>query len=107
MIEKLEEFDLRAAATRALRDPTLRRREPITNHGELAGADWILETAQKHAAEKWPHHLQTQQSFLQELRETLALTVEREIELPVPNRGLTAPTRSPWRASLGGPERYR
>jgi hypothetical protein len=84
VVEKLEDFDLRAAAARALRDPTISRRDAVLSHRELAGAFWILDTAQKHASEKWPQHPQPQQRFLQELRETLALTIERGIEVPPP-----------------------
>jgi len=107
VVEKLEEFDLRAAAARALRDPTLSRREAITNHRELAGAYWILDTAQKHAAEKWPHHRQTQQRFLLEVRETLAQTVERGIELPAPKPMPAVPGLSGPGSSPPGTERER
>jgi hypothetical protein len=100
VVEKLEEFDLRAAAARALRDPTLSRREAVTNHRELAGAYWILDTAHKHAAQKWPLNPHTQQRFLLELRETLAQTIERGVELPAPKPAPADPTLKPERDHL-------
>jgi hypothetical protein len=81
VVEKLEDFDLRAAAARALRDPSLSRREAVANHRELAPAYWILDTGKKFAAEKWPNP-RTQEAFLAALRETLATTIERGIDLP-------------------------
>lgn len=53
VIENLEDFDLRPAAARALRDPTLSRREAVLNHRELGPAYWILDAAQKYAAGRW------------------------------------------------------
>ena len=100
VIEKLEDFDLRAAAARALRDPTLSRREAVVNHRELAPAYWILDAAQKYAAGRW-ESVKTRDTFVAAVRETLALTVERGIELPesvregarsaVPPNGLQRP----------------
>lgn len=81
IIEKLEDFDLRAAAARALRDPTLSRREAVVNHRELGPAYWILDAAQKYAAGRWESP-KTRDTFVAAVRETLALTVERGIELP-------------------------
>jgi putative DNA primase/helicase len=81
VIEKLEDFDLRAAAARALRDPTLSRREAVTNHRELGAAYWILDAAQKYATGRWESP-KTRDTFVAAVRETLALTVERGIELP-------------------------
>ena len=81
VIEKLEDFDLRAAAARALRDPTLSRREAVTNHRELAPAYWILDAAQKYAAGRWESE-KTRDTFVAAVRETLALTVERGVQLP-------------------------
>ena len=81
VIEKLEDFDLRAAAARALRDPTLSRREAVLNHRELGSAYWILDAAQKYAAGRWESE-KTRDTFVAAVRETLALTVERGIELP-------------------------
>jgi hypothetical protein len=81
VIEKLEDFDLRAAAARALRDPTLSRREAVTNHRELGAAYWILDAAQKYATGRWESP-KTRETFVAAVRETLALTVERGIELP-------------------------
>lgn len=81
VIEKLEDFDLRAAAARALRDPTLSRREAVTNHRELAPAYWILDAAQKYATDRWQNP-KTRETFVTAVRETLALTIERGIELP-------------------------
>jgi putative DNA primase/helicase len=81
VIEKLEDFDLRAAAARALRDPTLSRREAVTNHRELGPAYWILDAAQKYATGRWESE-KTRDTFVAAVRETLALTVERGIELP-------------------------
>jgi hypothetical protein len=81
VIEKLEDFDLRAAAARALRDPTLSRREAVTNHRELGAAYWILDAAQKYATGRW-ENAKTRETFVAAVRETLALTVERGIELP-------------------------
>jgi hypothetical protein len=97
VVEKLEEFDLRAAAARALRDPTISRRDAVVSHRELAGAYWILDSAQKHAAEKWPQNPQTRQRFLQEVRETLALTIERGIEIP-------SPKPTPEARTIGSPD---
>ena len=81
VIEKLEDFDLRVAAARALRDPTLSRREAVTSHRELGPAYWILDAAQKYAAGRWESP-KTRDTFVAAVRETLALTVERGIELP-------------------------
>ena len=81
VIEKLEDFDLRAAAARALRDPTLSRREAVINHRELGPAYWILDAAQKYATGRWESP-KTREAFVAAVRETLALTVERGIELP-------------------------
>lgn len=81
VIEKLEDFDLRAAAARALRDPTLSRREAVTSHRELAPAYWILDAAQKYATDRWQNP-KTRETFVTAVRETLALTIERGIELP-------------------------
>jgi len=81
VIEKLEDFDLRAAAARALRDPTLSRREAVTNHRELAPAYWILDAAQKYAVDRWQNP-KTRETFVAAVRDTLALTIERGIELP-------------------------
>jgi hypothetical protein len=94
VIEKLEDFDLRAAAARALRDPTLSRREAVLTHRELAPAYWLLDAAQKYAADRWDNS-KTVQTFVGAVRETLALTIERGIELP-------QPAREPAR-STGGP----
>ena len=85
VIEKLEDFDLRAAAARALRDPTLSRREAVVNHRELAPAYWILDAAQKYAVGRWESP-KTRDTFVAAVRETLALTVERGIELPESTR---------------------
>ncbi len=85
MIEKLEDFDLRAAAARALRDPSLSRREAILNHRELASAYWILDAAQTYATDRW-ENVKTRETFVAAVRETLALTIERGIELPQPAR---------------------
>jgi hypothetical protein len=93
VIEKLEEFDLRAAAARALRDPTLSRREAVTNHRELAPAYWILDAAQKYAADRWPNP-KTRETFVAAVRDTLALTIERgePIAEPQKNSGVVAKT---------------
>jgi len=101
VIEKLEEFDLRAAAARALRDPTLSRREAVTNHRELAPAYWILDAAQKYAVDRWQNP-KTRETFVAAVRDTLALTIERGIELPrqarEPSRTATEPN-GPQRAA--------
>lgn len=94
VIEKLEDFDLRAAAARALRDPSLSRREAVVNHRELAPAYWLLDAAQKYALDRWENS-KTRETFVTAVRETLALTIERGIELP-------QPTREPTHA-VGGP----
>ena len=104
VIEKLEDFDLRAAAARALRDPTLSRREAVLTHRELAPAYWLLDAAQKYAADRWDNP-KTVQTFVGAVRETLALTIERGIELPQPARkaarsasGPSGPPRADGRA---------
>lgn len=81
VVEKLEDFDLRAAAARALRDTSLSRREAVLNHRELGPAYMILDTAQQHAARRWESPT-TREAFVNGVRETLALTIERGIELP-------------------------
>jgi hypothetical protein len=81
VIEKLEDFDLRAAAARALRDPTLSRREAVLNHRELKSAYELLDTAQTYAANRWENP-KTREIFIGALRETLALTIERGMEMP-------------------------
>lgn len=81
VVEKLEDFDLRAAAARALRDPTLSRREAVVNHRDLAPAYWLLDAAQKYALSRWENP-KTRETFVGAVRETLALTIERGIELP-------------------------
>lgn len=85
VIEKLEDFDLRAAAARALRDPTLSRREAVLNHRELAPAYWLLDAAQKYALDRWENS-KTRETFVAAVRDTLALTIERGIELPQATR---------------------
>jgi hypothetical protein len=85
VVEKLEDFDLRAAAARALRDPSLSRREAVLNHRELAPAYWLLDAAQKYALDRWENS-KTRETFVTAVRETLALTIERGIELPQPTR---------------------
>ena len=85
VIEKLEDFDLRAAAARALRDPTLSRREAVLNHRELAPAYWLLDAAQKYAIGRW-ENAKTREAFVGAVRETLALTIERGVDLPRPAR---------------------
>jgi len=92
VIEKLEDFDLRAAAAQALRDPTLSRREAVLSHRELGSAYWILDVAQKYAASRW-ESVKTRENFVAAVRETLALTVERGIELP--QQGPGDPRRAP------------
>lgn len=94
IIEKLEDFDLRAAAARALRDPTLSRREAVLNHRELGPAYWILDAAEKYAAGRWESP-NTRSAFVGAVRETLALTVERGIELPQPTREPRAAAAAP------------
>lgn len=95
VIEKLEDFDLRAAAARALRDPTLSRREAVLNHRDLAPAYWLLDAAQKYAIGRW-ENAKTRETFVGAVRETLALTIERGIDLPQPAR---EPTRSAEQSS--------
>jgi len=92
VVEKLEEFDMRAAAARTLRDPTISRREAVQNHRELLGAYWILDTGQKLALEKWQKP-EVRAAFMKALRETLAATLERGEEL----------VRAPAAAERGGP----
>lgn len=99
VIEKLEDFDLRAAEARALRDPTLSRREAVTNHPRLQRAYLLLDTAQKRAVDRWQNP-KTRETFVAEVRETLALMFERGLELPDPAR---EPGRSAGRPS--GPQR--
>lgn len=94
VIEKLEDFDLRAAAARALRDPTLSRREAVLNHRELAPAYWLLDAAQKYALDRWENS-KTRETFVVAVRETLALTIERGIELPQPTREPTQTASGP------------
>lgn len=86
VVEKLQDFDLRAAAARALRDPTLSRREAVTNHRELGPAYWILDAAQKYAAGRW-ESVKTRELFVAAVRETLALTIERGEPIAEPNKG--------------------
>lgn len=85
VVERLEDFDLRAAEARALRDPTLSRREAVINHPRLQRAYLLLDTAQKRATERWQNP-RTRETFVAEVRETLALMFERGIELPEPAR---------------------
>jgi hypothetical protein len=99
VIEKLEDFDLRAAAARALRDPTLSRREAVLNHRELKSAYELLDTAQTYAANRWENP-KTREIFVGALRETLALTIERGMQLP---RKADEPARSA--GSPGSPPR--
>lgn len=84
IVEKLEEFDMRAAAARTLRDPTISRREAVIAHRELQGAYWILDTGQKLAMEKWQKP-EVRAAFMKALRETLAATLERGEELVQPS----------------------
>lgn len=96
VIEKLEDFDLRAAAARALRDPTLSRREAVTHHRELIDAYRLLDTAHQYAAGRWQNP-KTRESFETAVREMFALAIERGIELPKPAR--EPATRSAGRPS--------
>ena len=88
VIEKLEDFDLRAAAARALRDPTLSRREAVTNHRELEPVYRLLDLAQKYAADRWENP-KTREAFVGAFREIHALAIERGIDLPQPERDQT------------------
>lgn len=81
VIEKLEDFDLRAAAARALRDPTLSRREVVINHRELEPVYRLLDLAQKYAAGRWENP-KTREAFVGAFREIHALAIERGIDLP-------------------------
>jgi hypothetical protein len=92
VVEKLEEFDMRAAAARTLRDPTISRREAVQSHRELNDAYWILDTGQKLALEKWQKP-EVRAAFMKALRETLAATLERGQEL----------VRPPAQPERGGP----
>ena len=85
VVERLEDFDLRAAEARALRDPTLSRREAVINHPSLKRAYLLLDTAQQRASERWQNP-RTRETFVAEVRETLALVLERGMELPDPGR---------------------
>lgn len=105
VVERLEDFDLRAAEARALRDPTLSRREAVINHPSLKRAYLLLDTAQQRATERWQNP-RTRETFVAEVRETLALMFERGIELPEPtrDRGRTdIPPNAPQRSA--GPTR--
>ena len=88
VIEKLEDFDLRAAAARALRDPTLSRREAVINHRELEPVYRLLDLAQKYAADRWENP-KTRETFVAAFREIHALAIERGIDLPQRERGET------------------
>jgi len=101
VVEKLEDFDLRAAAARALRDPSISRREAVINHRELGPAYWLLDAAQKYAAGRWESPT-TREAFVGAVRETLALTIERGIELPRPAR-----QDAPTQGAPGGPPAQR
>jgi hypothetical protein len=81
VVEKLEDFDLRAAAARAFRDPTLSRREAVINHRELADAYRLLDTAHQYAVGRWQNP-KTRETFVVAVREMFALAIERGIELP-------------------------
>ena len=76
IVEKLHDFDMRAAAARALRDTSLARREAVRNHRELNDAYAILDTAKKMAEGRWSKP-ETRELFVAAVRETLALTLER------------------------------
>lgn len=76
IVEKLHDFDMRAAAARALRDTSLSRREAVRNHRELNDAYAILDTAQKMAEGRWSKP-ETRELFVAAVREALALTLER------------------------------
>jgi putative DNA primase/helicase len=91
VVEKLEDFDLRAAAARALRDPSLSRREAVTSHRELRDAYTLLDSAHQYAAGRWQNP-RTRETFLEAVRETVALTIERGMELPkhMPDRARAA-----------------
>ena len=86
VIEKLEDFDLRAAAARALRDPTVSRREAVINHRELEPVYRLLDLAQKYAADRWENP-KTREAFVGAFREIHALAIERGIDLPQRERG--------------------
>jgi hypothetical protein len=98
VVEKLEDFDLRAAAARALRDPTLSRREAVINHRELRNAYLLLDTANQYAAGRWQNP-KTRETFVVAVREMFAFAIERGIELPQParepGRSARAPSASP------------
>jgi hypothetical protein len=88
VIEKLEDFDLRAAAARALRDPTLSRREAVISHRELEPVYRLLDLAQKYAADRWENP-KTREAFVGAFREIHALAIERGIDLPQRERDQT------------------
>lgn len=88
VVEKLEDFDLRAAAARALRDPTLSRREAVVNHRELEPVYRLLDLAQKYAANRWENP-KTREAFVGAFREIHALAIERGIDLPQRERDQT------------------
>ncbi|MEJ1962916.1 MAG: hypothetical protein WDO56_15760 [Gammaproteobacteria bacterium] len=83
IVEKLQEFDMRAAAARALRDTSLSRREAVTNHRELNDAYAILDTAQKMAEMRFGNP-ETREKVVSFVRETLAQTLERGENLMKP-----------------------
>ena len=88
VIEKLEDFDLRAAAARALRDPTYSRREAVINHRELEPVYRLLDLAQRYAADRWKNP-KTREAFVGAFREIHALAIERGIDLPQRERDQT------------------
>lgn len=83
IVEKLKEFDVRSAAALALRDKTLSRREAVMNHRVLNDAYAILDTARDMAERRWEKP-ETRERFLDAVRETLALTLERGENIMAP-----------------------
>lgn len=76
IVEKLQIFDMRAAAARTLRDTTVSRRDAVTNSRDLLAAYMILDTAQKLNDPRLVQP-ESRTKFVALLREALAQTLER------------------------------
>jgi hypothetical protein len=89
VVERLDFFNERKAAARALRDASLPRHDAVKVHRDLEGAYMVLDEGQKYAREEIKSE-EGQRRFLSLLRETLARTVERAAPLPISEQRINA-----------------
>ena len=83
VIEKLEEFDRRAFGARTLRDPSIARRDAVTNQPDLLPYYWVLDAFKK-VGESKIQQPERRDVFMRLVRDGLALAYERAEPAPLP-----------------------